>query len=164
MSQNTSTSLIARTQKAWRRLRRLPGGAWLFSRLIGLFIPYSGSIGADVKEFQPGLARVELRDRRRVRNHLNSVHALALANLGELTSGLAMLSGLAPSVRGIPTRLSIDFYKKARGRLLAESRCTPPDVNQDTDFDVHTDIRDSNGDMVARTTVTWRLGIVPPET
>ena len=163
MSEDSSASLIARTQKAWQHLRPLPGGAWLFSRLIGLFIPYSGSIGALVKEFQPGLARVELRDRRRVRNHLNSVHALALANLGELTSGLAMLSGLAPGVRGIPTRLSIDFYKKARGRLLAESRCTPPEVAQDTDFDVHTDIRNSDGEVVARTTVTWRLGIVPPE-
>ncbi len=162
MSEDTPTPMVARTLTVWQRLQPLPGGAWLFSRLIGLFIPYSGSIGARVKVFQPGLARVELRDRRRVRNHLNSVHALALANLGELTSGLAMLSGLSSGVRGIPIRLSIDFFKKARGKLIAESRCTPPEVADDTDFEVATDIRDSDGDVVARTTVTWRLGMIPP--
>ncbi len=163
MAGEPSSRTIVRMRRAWSSLQPLPGGSWLFSRLLGLFIPYSGSIGANVKELRPGLARLELRDRRRVRNHLNSVHALALANLGELTSGLAMLSGLSPGVRGIPIRICIDFCKKARGRLVAESRCTPPAVEQDTDFEVHTDIRDSDGELVAHTTVTWRLGIIPPQ-
>ncbi len=153
---------IARMQQVWRRLQPLPGGTWLFSRLLGWFIPYSGSIGATVRELEPGFARLELSDRRRVRNHLNSIHALALANLGELTSGLAMLTGLPPGVRGIPTRICIDFSKKARGRLIAESRCIPPMVEGDLDFEVHTQIRDSEGDVVARTSVNWRLGILPP--
>ena len=162
MAREVSSSPTVRMQKAWQRLQPLPGGPWLFSRLLGWFVPYSGSIGADVKDLRPGLARLELRDRRRVRNHLNSVHALALANLGELTSGLAMLSGLSPGVRGIPTRLCIEFCKKARGRLVAESRCSPPAVVQDTDFEVHTDIRYGDGEVVARTTVRWRLGVLPP--
>lgn len=163
MAKDAPSRPIAHIQQAWQRLQPLPGGAWLFSRLLSWFIPYSGSIGANVKELRPGFARLELRDRRRVRNHLNSVHALALANLGELTSGLAMLPSLPPGVRGIPTRLCIDFHKKARGRLVAESRCTPPAVVQDTDFEVHTDIRDDDGGVVARTTVSWRLGVIPPQ-
>ncbi len=162
MLQRKPANPIARLQQVWRRLQPLSGGAWLFSRLLGWFVPYSGSIGATVKELEPGFARLELRDRRRVRNHLNSIHALALANLGELTSGLAMLSGLPAGVRGIPTRICIEFSKKARGRLVAESLCRPPEVEGDLDFEVHTEIRDGEGDVVARTTVTWRLGIVPP--
>lgn len=162
MSSSFEDNPIARLQRVWQRLRHLPGGAWLFSRLLGWVIPYTGSIGADVKILKPGFARIEMRDRRRVRNHLHSVHALALANLGEVASGLAMLGTLSADTRGIPTRLTIEFYKKARGRLVAESHCSPPTVTQDMDFEVHAEIRDSDADVVARTTVNWRLGPTPP--
>ncbi|HEC26487.1 MAG TPA: DUF4442 domain-containing protein [Gammaproteobacteria bacterium] len=163
MTSSIKDNPIARLQHLWQRLERLPGGAWLFSRILGWVIPYTGTIGANVRKLKPGYAQIHMRDRRRVRNHLHSVHALALANLGEVASGLAMLDALSADTRGIPTRLSIEFYKKARGHLVAESHCSPPAITEDTDFEVHADIRDTNGDVVARTTVNWRLGPVPPE-
>ena len=153
---------VVQLQKLWQRLEPLPGGHWLFSRILGWVIPYTGTIGATVKVFKPGFAKIQMRDRRRVRNHLSSVHALALANLGEVTSGLAMLGALSSNTRGIPTKLSTEYYKKARGLLIAESHCSPPAVTEDTDFEVYTDIIDTEGDKVARTTVNWRLGPIPP--
>lgn len=149
----------------WRKLEPLPGGKWLFSKLFAFFAPYSGSIKAVIVSLEPGNVVLELKDRRRVRNHLNSIHAIALANMGELTSGLAVLGILPPGIRGIVTALSIEYYKKARGRLLAESHCTPPKVTEQTgevEYEVTTDIRDAEGETVARTTVKWRLGVEPP--
>jgi len=161
MAASNKDNPIARLQKLWLRLHRLPGGSWIFSRILGWFIPYTGTIGATVKVLEPGFAQIHMRDHRRVRNHLRSVHALALANLGEVASGLAMLGTLSAGTRGIPTRLSIEFLKKARGHLVAESHCSAPTVTEDTDFEVYADIRDAEGDVVARTTVIWRLGPVP---
>lgn len=145
----------------WRRLSGKPGGRWLFSFMLGRFAPYTGSIGALVTELKPGHARVELRDQRRIRNHLNSIHAIALMNLGELTTGLALLSCLKLGVRGIITGLNIEYFKKARGRLIAVAETTQPEVTEDIEHEVHADIRDQAGDVVARCSAKWRLGLIP---
>ncbi len=142
----------------WARLHALPGGRWLFSRLLGWMVPYTGSIGARVETFVPGHVTVSLRDRRAVRNHLRSVHAIALVNLAEVASGLAMLTAVPANVRGIVTGLQIRYGKKARGRLVAESLATPPLVGSEpVDAEVTAIIRDAAGDEVAVATVTWRL-------
>jgi acyl-coenzyme A thioesterase PaaI-like protein len=154
-------SSAERLARAWRRLAPLPGGAWIFGRLVGRVAPYSGSISPRVVALEPGMARIEIRDRRRLRNHLRSIHALALANLGELASGLAMIMALPPDARGIPIRLEIDYLKKARGRIVAEGHAAPPSaVPAPTDAIATARLTDEAGDPVARLTVTWRLS--PP--
>lgn len=162
-----ATSLSApgeRLRTLWRRLAPLPGGKTLFTFLLGRMTPYSGSIGARVAALEPGFCRVALPDRRRVRNHLGSIHAIALANLAEMASGLAVLVGLPATVQGIVTGFSITYLKKARGRLVAECRADHLEITAPQDYDAVVSITDAQGDVVARASARWRLRPTPEST
>jgi len=147
--------------RTWQRVSPLPFGKRLFSWAVGRTAPYTGSVGGVYTDVRPGYARVELADRRAVRNHLASVHAVALVNLAEMTSGVALLTALPPGVRGIVTGLSIEYVKKARGRLVCETHAhAPTALTTSMTHDVGATITDVAGDVVARATVHWRLS--PP--
>lgn len=142
----------------WDRLKSLPGGKRAFSKIVGTLAPYTGSVSPEVLELERGYAKVQMRDRRAVRNHLSSIHAVALMNLAEASSGLAFVYGLPPGTRAILTGLSIDYLKKARGTLTAECRCDPPATNERQEVEIEVVTRDVSGEIVTRARAKWLVG------
>ncbi len=145
-------------RRQWETWSGRPGGKKIFSFLIGRVVPYTGTIGATVEELRPGYARATLRDRRRVRNHLRSVHAVALMNLAELATGLSLNFALPSDARSILKGLSIEYLKKARGKLTAEANAPVLQSNEERDLRVTTEIKDEAGDVVATATAHWLVG------
>ena len=143
---------------AWNLLANLPGGKVLFSRLIGRMAPYTGTIGARVTTLRPGFCQVELDDRKAVRNHLQSVHAVALVNLAELCANAGLAYGLPDDARFIVAGLSIDYLKKARGTITATSECPVPTTSARMEYDVPVVMTDAAGDVVARATLRSLVG------
>jgi acyl-coenzyme A thioesterase PaaI-like protein len=143
----------------WSRLEPLPAGRLMFSLALGWLAPYSGTIGARVEEIRPGYARVRIKERRRLRNHLRSMHAIALVNLGELATGLAVLSTLSADMRGIVLDIQVEYLKKARGRITAVAEFElPPLLQDDTACKVEACLRDQSGETVTRVHATWLIG------
>jgi acyl-coenzyme A thioesterase PaaI-like protein len=144
-------------------LHAWPGGRRLFSFIVGRLAPYSGSIRAVVEQLEPGYVVLTMADRRSVRNHLSSIHAIALTNLGELASGLALLADLPPGSRGIVTGIEVEFSKKARGRLVATGTARAPGLDELAERDrsclARAEILDAERDAVAVVHVEWRVGL-----
>jgi len=151
---NTGNSV----RSAWDRLSGLPGGPRLFSKFVGRVAPYTGTINATVTTLNIGYSRVEMKDGRGVRNHLRSVHAIALANLAELTGNIALAYSLPDDARFIVAGMDIDYVKKARGTLVAECECPVPTTSERAEFEVPVIIRDHFGDEVARATLRSLVG------
>ena len=147
-----------RLSSMWERCRGLPGGRALFSRALAWMVPYSGTIRPTVLELGPGLARVEMKDRRRVRNHLRSVHAVALLNLAELATGLALNVGLSDDARSILTGIRIEYVKKARGTITAHCECALPGGSEEKEHEIEGTLTDAHGDVVARASALWLVG------
>ncbi len=145
-------------RSVWSYLRAVPGGGVIMGRLVGRLAPYTGTIRPVVLQLEPGYAKVRMEDRPALRNHLRSVHAIALINLAEATSGLAMMVTLQDDARGIPNRLEIDYLKKARGPMIAECTCPSISGNEKKNYVVEIDIKNEAGEVVARAKAMWVVG------
>jgi acyl-coenzyme A thioesterase PaaI-like protein len=157
-SSRPGTAPEKRVISLWKRFGNSAIGRRIYSLFFGRMVPYTGTIHPLIEEISPGRARVTLQDRRMLRNHLNSIHAIALANVGELASGLALIAAMPDSTKGIVTRLEIDYLKKARGNLTAVGEAQVPEtINEPTALQAYATIRDQEGDSVATLTAHWQL-------
>jgi len=145
-------------RRAWDRLSEQPFGTRLFSVFVGRAAPYTGSIDAHVVELREGYAKVLLADKPSVRNHLRCVHAIALANLAELCGNVAVAYALPDDARFIVAGMSIEYLKKARGTITAESR--PPVLSSSAraEHAVHVEMTNAEGEVVARATLRTLIG------
>ncbi|MCA9508390.1 MAG: DUF4442 domain-containing protein [Myxococcales bacterium] len=148
-------SMVKTLKQSWSLLSQRTLGKWLFSKAIGKMIPYSGSISPQVLEVAPGRATVRMRDKKLLRNHLSSFHALALSNLGELTTGLALHFALSDNSRAILVKLETDFLKKARGTITARSQTTLPKNFKKRRQTVEAQLFDEKEDLVAVVKALW---------
>lgn len=144
----------------WDQLSPLPGGNQVFSRLLGMRIPYTGTVRPEVLRLAPGYASIQMKDRRSLRNHVNSVHAIALSNLAELTGNAALAYSLPEDARFIVTEMSMRYLKKARGTISARCQCNPIASNTRQAYPLEVQLFDPQGDLVAVATIQTLVGPV----
>jgi acyl-coenzyme A thioesterase PaaI-like protein len=145
-------------KKIYDVLAPLPLGTWLVTRCFSLAAPYSGTVKPHIIELRDGFCHVSIKDRRRIRNHLRSVHAIALMNLGEMITGLPLTYTLPENARAILTHMEMDYKKKARGELHGYCRfkLEKEDYEQE-DIELTGEIKDKQGDTVAVSRAIWRV-------
>lgn len=145
-------------RELWDRLAPLPGGKLLFSRLVGRAAPYTGTIGARVEVLERGRAEVTMLDRPGVRNHLDSIHAIALANLVEITGNVALAYAMPDDARFILAGFTIEYVKKARGTIRGVCECPIPETSDRVEYAVPVRLFDASGDEVVRATLRTLVG------
>jgi acyl-coenzyme A thioesterase PaaI-like protein len=136
------------------RLAGLPLGRWLFTRIICFKAPYFSNIRPLFQELRPGLARVTMKKRRAVKNHIGTVHALAMGNLCELAAGLVTEASLPLSVRWIPRGMTIEYLQKAETALEATATVEVRDWPGPSDAPVSVSVKDVKGQEVVRAIIT----------
>jgi acyl-coenzyme A thioesterase PaaI-like protein len=147
--------------RTWERLSKLPFGRRLFSRLLGHLVPYGATISPEVRALAPGYAQVRIRVTKKLMNHIQSAHAMALGNLAELTGGLALTFGMPGDRRLVAAKFTLEYRKRGYGVLTAECRAPAVDWGPPKQvIDVEVFIRDAAGDVVVRGVGTYHLSVV----
>jgi acyl-coenzyme A thioesterase PaaI-like protein len=110
---------MATPAQLFQSFSRYPLGARLFSRAVTRRAPYFASISPLIEELRPGRCVVRIDNRRAVRNHIGTVHAIAMCNMCELAAGLMIDSSLPRGLRWIPRGMTVRYLKKAETGLRA---------------------------------------------
>src|SRR4029077_7657684 len=131
-----------------------PFGKALFSKVICWKAPYFASISPRVEEFRPGFARVSMKKRRAVQNHIGTVHAIAMCNLAEMAAGTLTEISIPASMRWLPKGMQVQYLRKAETDV--EATATLPAVEEGAAREVPAtvEVRDKSGEVVCRAVIT----------
>jgi len=139
---------------AWRRLEGKPLGKALFSRAVCFKAPYFGTISPRFAELQPGRARVSMRKRRAVQNHIGKVHAIAMCNLAELAAGTVTEISIPETMRWLPKAMTVEYLKKAETDVEATATLASVEDGAARDVPVTVELKDAAGELVCRAVIT----------
>lgn len=145
---------MSSTLELYEKLGRLPAGRWLFSRAVSFVAPYFRTIGATFVELRPGHSEVRMRNRRKVQNHLRTVHAIAMCNLCELAGGMMTDVSIADTMRWIPKGMEVSYLRKARTDLRAVADGTGIDWATPGEKVVPVSVLDTTGTEVMHADIT----------
>jgi acyl-coenzyme A thioesterase PaaI-like protein len=130
-------------------------------------VPFNRTIGLEVLEVGPGMARVLLPDEERLRNHVGTQHASGLFAAAEAASGGAFLAGFAErmgEIRPLAAAAEIEFTKLAKGPIEAraelgdvEALLATLDTEGKVSFEVEVELTNAGGEVVARARVRWHV-------
>lgn len=142
------------TLRVWQRLSRYPLGKWLFSRLVCLKAPYFGSIRPRFVELRPGHSEVRMNKRRGVKNHIGTVHAIAMCNLAEIAAGTMTEVSVPGTHRWIPRGMTVEYLEKACTHLRAVATLQVPErFAGPAELPVRVDVVDTGGTVVFRASI-----------
>ncbi len=149
----------------WNTLGRLPRGERLFSFVFARKAPYFATIRPRFTVIEPNRAELVIPNRRRVHNHLGTVHAIALCNGLEAAMGALAEVTIPAHKRWIPKGMTVAYTAKATSHItcIAETAAASwaPDALPDDGGDVPVRVRGvrDDGEVVVEGEI--RLWVTP---
>src|SRR5919107_5815413 len=109
----------------WQKAGRLPQGKRIFSIAFARKAPYFATIRPRFVELRPNHAELVIPKRRRVHNHIGTVHAIALCNGLEAAMGALAESTIPRDRRWIPKGMEVAYTAKATTDITCIAETDP---------------------------------------
>lgn len=111
------------TYALYRRLAARPLGRRVFSMVFEQAAPYFRTSRPRFVDLRPNYAELTIAKRRRVQNHLGTVHVIAICNGLEAAMGALAEASVPPGRRWIPKGMAVTYPARATTdiRCVAET-------------------------------------------
>lgn len=128
--------MAQQTFDLYQRITKLPAGKRIFSLLYSVKAPYFATVRPQVREVRANYAELSISNRKRVHNHIGTLHAIAVCNGLEAAMGLVAEATCPADKRWLPRGLQVSYLAKSTTDLLciaetdpAQWAATPGDVD-----------------------------------
>jgi uncharacterized protein (TIGR00369 family) len=152
---NRLTSMVNVFQKFPESVR-----TFALSKALGKVIKYAGTSGLRFEKVTANECIVVIPNRKKVQNHIGSVHAAAMGLLAETATGF--MTGLTvPDNRIIVIKsMNLEYLKQATGDMTAVATFSDEQVefiknNEKADINVPVVITDEKGIETVKATMVW---------
>lgn len=155
-------SAIAKLERRSPKLARF--AAMCFLSIVS---PFNAHLGAKMVEWSDNNCKISVKRRRKVRNHVSTIHAGALFTLGETCAGLIVIRNFPfAKFRPLMSEVHATYSKQARDDVTGEAYISPEKIAaMHTDLargevpkiDVVTDIFDRDRLLIASVTTVWQV-------
>ena len=125
----------------------------LLSYVLGATVKFVGTADVRCKHLTAEKAIFRLANRKRVRNHIGTIHAAASALVAETATGMALGMHIPDDKIPLLKTMHIDYLKRSTGALLAEASLTKDQIES-----LH---RDEKGSILIACRVTDDAGMEP---
>jgi len=144
----------------YRRVTVLPRGDRLFSRLFTLRAPYFATVRPRFTVLRPNYAELVIRKRRRVQNHIGTLHVIAICNGLEAAMGALAEATIPADKRWIPKGMEVSYTAKAASDITCIAETDPEQWTGD-DPDLPVRVRGVRDDGTTVVEGVIRLWVTP---
>lgn len=129
----------------WNKLSPLPQGERLFSMAFSQIAPYFATVSPRFTVVEPNRAELVIRKRRKVHNHIKTVHVIAICNGLEAAMGALAEASVPADKRWIPKGMEVSYPAKADSDITCIAETDPEQWTGD-DPDVPVRVRGVRAD------------------
>jgi acyl-coenzyme A thioesterase PaaI-like protein len=137
----------------WNKTAALPLGKRIFSLVFTQRAPYFATIRPRFVDLRPNRAELVIPKRRKVHNHIGTLHAIALCNGLEAAMGALAEATIPSDKRWIPKGMDVSYTAKADSDVTCIAETDPEQWTDDA-------LPDSGGDVPVRVRGVRRDGEV----
>ena len=134
----------------WQKASRLPQGKRIFSIAFARKAPYFATIRPRFVDLRPNYAELVIPKRRRVHNHIGTLHAIALCNGLEAAMGALAEATIPAHLRWIPKGMELEYLALADSTITATADTDPADWSGPGEVAVRVQATRADGTVVVR--------------
>ena len=142
-------------------------GLKAIERLFKFGIPFNAPHKIKMRVISKNMVSMEIPLIRANKNHLGTMHACAIATVGEFCAGVLLIKNLDPSLyRVVMTNLNVTYTKHGATHLVGKCEDSSNLLNQaaeqlensdETEIQLVTNIFNNKDELCAKVQTTWQL-------